>query len=277
LGAINGVDAVAFDNAGNWEVRAEGENGNKLSINAASATGTLTTLAFAAADGADAAHEEELTIVGTSGAAGEIYSVTATLADGTVIEGSYITAAAGETAAQIAAGIADDALTGFNTIAPAMTVLATDVGAVITFADEEDDNGAFSITFSAAGGISGTGASDLAATYAMADIITDFVSGVDDIDFGDDAGTVANYEESATVSANYATALATAAVNFDGTVKYYFAWIDATAPESVPGVIATGDDVGLLFFDLNGDEQVDGVVRLAGVNSTEFTHTDIIA
>lgn len=278
LGGVVGLSAEAVDNGGgDWDVVVEGVDGNKVSINAATGTGTLTGLAFNAVNGTDVAHQEELTITGTSGAAGEIYTATVTLADGTVIEGKYITAGAGETAGDIATGIADDLLTGFNTIAPALTVLATDAGAVVTFDDENADDGAFTLSFTAAGGISGTGASDLAATYAYADIIVDFLSGTDKISFGDDAGTVANYEESATVAANYASALASAEANFDGTVKYYFTWIEATAPEAVTGVIAEGDDVGLLFFDLNGDEAVDGVVRLVGVDSTEFTHTDIIA
>lgn len=97
-------------------------------------------------------------------------------------------------------------------------------------------------------------------------MITDFLSGTDKLSFaGLVAGSATNYVEAAAV-ADYVTALADANSAFNGTVIYYLSsYNDGT------------DDVGVLFFDANGDGAVDGAVQLAGIDQDSFAFSDILA
>jgi hypothetical protein len=210
--------------------------------------------------------------VGTGGAdtavAGEIYSITVTLAEGQEFTYEY-TAAGGETEGQIATALEAglDPLSGEYTSAV--------VGNVVTITDADGDNGGFTVSLDNNPGISGTGASALGAgagTFAniFADTITDFVSGEDMIQLNV-AGTNANYLESGNQT-SYATAYAAANAAFDGTVRYYL-----TSTDDLDGNATADDASGLLFFDANGDSTADGVILLTGITSANFDETDIIA
>ena len=146
---------------------------------------------------------------------------------------------------------------------------ASALGNVITITDFAADNGGFTVTPSASGGFNGSSASDTNANdWNSSDVITDFVSGVDKIDFqGLVAGSAANYAELAQV-ANYTTALADANAAMNGTVRYYM----TSAAD-----IGDGTASGVLFFDADGDGIVDGAVRLTGVSDANFAFGDITA
>jgi len=97
---------------------------------------------------------------------------------------------------------------------------------------------------------------------AATDIITDFVSGTDNMYFYTDtttgvAGSTTNYTEVTTAAADLATFAAAASTALNGTIKYYF------------GVV--GSD-GYLAFDDDGTG-VTQIVKLTGV--TDLAYTDI--
>ena len=95
-----------------------------------------------------------------------------------------------------------------------------------------------------------------------ADVITDFVSADDSIDFTDlPAGDGTTYDEGAEV-ADFATALADANVALGGGATYY--------------LTSTAADGGLLFYDANNDGSADGLVSLPGINASNFGADDII-
>jgi hypothetical protein len=104
---------------------------------------------------------------------------------------------------------------------------------------------------------------------ATADVITDFVTGVDHISFvNNDSvaladGQATNYLEAA-AAPDFATALGNAQVAMDGVVIYYV-------------TSSTADATGLVFFDANSDGNVDGVVSLTGITSANFAFGDIHA
>lgn len=215
--------------------------------------------------------------VGTGGVAtaiaGEIYAITVNLAEGTAISYQF-TATGGETEQDIS----DALVAGLNVAAGGNFVAANGGTRTITITDSAADNGGFTISYTSAGGISGSGASDLGAVdYTTADVITDFATGVDTISFGLAAGVLGtNYVEVA-AAADYATALAAANTAFNGTVQYYM-----TSATDLDGVATTGlvngqEGAGLLFFDANLDGDVDGVVLLSGITSATFAAGDIIA
>jgi len=210
--------------------------------------------------------------VGTGGAdtalAGEIYSITVNLAEGNGFTFEY-TATGGETEAQIATALE----AGLDALSAEYTSVVA--GNVITITDADGDNGGFTVDLDNNPGISGTGASALGAgagvwADAEADTITDFVSGVDSIQLGL-AGTNANYLEGAE-EADYADAYAAADAVMDGTVRYYL-----TSATDFDGVGAGTEGGGLLFFDANGDSDIDGVIVLTGITQANFDETDIIA
>ncbi|SDX70961.1 hypothetical protein SAMN05421644_11051 [Allochromatium warmingii] len=201
--------------------------------------------------------------------AGEIYSITVGLAEGSDFTFEY-TAVGGETEVQIA----NQLEAGLDALSAEYTAVVA--GNVITITDANADNGGFTVDLDNNPGISGTGASALGAgagvwadTYA--DIITDFVSGVDKIQLGIAAGTNANYMEAVGV-ADYATAYAAADAAMNGTILYYL-----TSATDLDGAAGPGTDgAGLLFFDANGDQNVDGVIALTGISSANFDEQDII-
>jgi hypothetical protein len=108
-----------------------------------------------------------------------------------------------------------------------------------------------------------TGTGDVLATpvaiasLTTTDIITDFVSATDKLDFAT-AGSGTNYAENTTAAASMAALLAAADTALDGTVQYYF------------GVVGTD---GYLIHSTNGST-ADAMVKLAGV--TDIAATDIV-
>lgn len=254
-----------------------GTAGQSVELLALTPNGTWTGVAadipaeVAAFDGLnDVAQVSTITVgdgLGATAIAGEIYGVTVTLAEGTAIAYQY-TATGGESEQQIS----DALVLGLNAAAGGEFAAANGATRVITITDLLLDNGGFTLSYTSAGGISGSGASVLGAAVdgtptlaeAVADVITDFASGVDTISFGLAAGVLGtNYVEAA-AAADYATALTNANTAANGTVQYYL-------------TSSTADNIGLLFFDANLDGDIDGVVALTGITSATFAAGDIVA
>ena len=245
--ALNGIAGISAVDSG-AQVDVTGDGINSVEILAVNVVGDTTTLGVAVAEGTDVAQVSTLTIPGTVNP-GEVYSVLVSFANGQMI-GAEFEVPMGGTPASVATGLASV----FNTVAGAGTVDATAVGADVTFTDENADNGGFLITTDVTTVVSGTGASNLGATvHTTADVITDFLTGTDQIDLNSGAdGDGTNYVEAGDAG-TYAAALANAATAINGTVQYYF----TTATTDVPGE-------GLLFFDADANGSVDGVVKLTG-------------
>ncbi|MBC3873053.1 DUF4214 domain-containing protein [Undibacterium flavidum] len=261
--ALTGFTATSI----NQFVSVEAANGSSITItgfNGAGADADTASDMIMYADGSDVAQVQTLTIGAAAGdmlVAGEKYTFTFTPAGAASSTAITLTALGGETAGDIAVR--------FQTEVNLQTAIsATVAGNVLTITDTNPDNGGFTASAVTKGGFSGSGASVTgAADPATADIITDFLSGTDKIDLNLVAGSATNYAEAAGV-ADYATALAAANAAFGASpsvVQYFLT--------SVNG--ASG--YGVLFFDANGDGTVDGVVKLVGITSANFTHTDIIA
>jgi Ca2+-binding RTX toxin-like protein len=103
-----------------------------------------------------------------------------------------------------------------------------------------------------------TDANTVASTVtAPNDIITDFVSGTDKLDFTT-AGSATNYSENLTDATTLANLMTAADTALDGTVHYYF------------GVVGTD---GYLVYDGNGTG-VTEVIKLTGV--VDMAYTDIV-
>jgi len=183
MNGINGITAVV-DAVTNTQVNLEGDNGNLLNIGTITPNGAAGTAAAAAdnlADDADdVAQITEVELTGTV-TPGEIYFLTVTLRDGSEIEAQY-EAQPADTLDLVAEGLINDALTGFNTLAPGTTIDATRAGAVITLTDEQDDDGGFDVSLSAGqavlNGSSSSSVLDGTETSlddADADVVTDFL------------------------------------------------------------------------------------------------------
>jgi len=219
---------------------------------------------------ADVAQVSTLTVSGTP-TAGDYYSIAATLVIGGGISANA-TADATPTTAEIAAGLEGSFTDG--------VVVASYVAtqSVVTFTDQNADNGGFVLTTDTTAAFAGSGASDNGADdYTTADVITDFVSGTDSISFGLAAGQSGNNYFEAVAAADYATALTNADNAFDGTVQYYL-----TAATVLDGVATTGlvngqEGAGLLFVDANLDGNADLVVLLTGITRDNFKALDIVA
>jgi hypothetical protein len=118
------------------------------------------------------------------------------------------------------------------------------------------------------------------AALTSADLVTDFAPGVDSIGLGLVAGVdglEGNFDSANTVQASFEDALELANDNLGDGLVYIFAFIEAEedAPYLLEGELEAGDNLGLLFFDANGDGSADGVIALAGVSS--FIAADIVA
>ena len=267
-----------------------GAPGQGVEILSISAPG-LTAAEAATSDDNDVEQENTVTIGdGTAGAVtipGEIYRIVVTPDDGDSITAEYV-ADGTETESSLAfvLGLV------FNSVAatvnpvngvtvvgfvPAVTGVS---GAVLTLQDQYGDNGGYTMSVSASGGVSGTGASQLLtgtlADLATADIVTDFATGTDDISFGLVAGTggvSGNFDSAAEVALDtYVDVFNDAVAAMSGTnVVYYLGSIQAD-------MLGNGTETtGLLFFDANNDDTPDGVVVLVGVDASSFTFSDIIA
>lgn len=172
----------------------------------------------------------------------------------------------GVTQAEVRDGVIDAINAVWGTQVTATAVALSDSGIVVTSTLAAADNGGFTITTSATGGVSATGASALNPTsFDTVDEILDFVSGTDKIVLSL-AGNGTNFESAgATVAADFAAAKTAAETAFaaDDAHRYFFTAVEAGA-----------DDNGVLFFDLNGDEVVDGAILLVG--TTTLVANDII-
>jgi hypothetical protein len=269
--------AASYD-AGTGELSLTGTAGQSVEITSFTPAGggawadaaPAELLVGAGSDADDVAQETEVTVAAGNAIAGEIYSITVTLAEGSAFTYEF-NAVGGEDQDAIAAALA----AGIDALDPGAQWTAGAAGAVVTITDDVEDNGGFTVDLDNNPGISGTGASALGAgngvwAAAEADTITDFVSGVDSIQLGL-AGTNANYLEGAE-EADYADAFAAADAVMDGTVRYYL-----TSATDFDGVGAGTEGGGLLFFDANGDSDIDGVIVLTGITQANFDETDIIA
>jgi len=217
---------------------------------------------------------------------GEKYSITVTTSTGTTIGAEAI--ASGTSGAAVATTLranlfAADA--GGDLVAP---IGGAGTAVIITAADA--DAGGFTTVAAAEPAVTGTGSSVFGATdLAMADIITDFVSGEDTVDLNSFAGVGVdgtNYEERGAAdpeATSYALALAEAAAAIDGVVTYYFTTSSGMTTydaDSAGGLLLGGvggdiDDQGLLFYDADSNGSIDGVVHLVGLGLDDFEATDI--
>ena len=201
---------------------------------------------------------------------GEVYTMAVTLAEGTNISTEF-TATTTDSA-----DVLEGLTANFNTLADAATVVVTEDGTEIRLLDEEANDGGFTVAFSSSAAITSNGASDDGATdIATLDVITDFTTADDSIDLGIVAGSATNYAEEATevvwntnLDTTYGDALTAAGTAMDGTVQFY---LTSIATDDA------GASTGILFFDANGDGDVNGAINLTGIDSTTFDFTDIIA
>ena len=271
--------AATYD-AGTGELSLVGTPGQSVEITGFSpivgAWADAAPAELAAGAGSDADDEAQITTVtvepGTA-TAGEIYSIAVELANGGVFEFEY-TAVGGEDQDAIATALE----AGLDPLSAEYTAVVA--ANEITITDADADNGGFTLVLDNNPGISGTGASALGAgagvwADAEADVITDFTSGQDNIQLVT-AGTNANYLEAAE-EANYADAFAAAAAAMDGTVRYYLTSATDLDGAAGTGLVEGNEGAGLLFFDANGDSDIDGVIAMVGVTQANFDETDIIA
>lgn len=252
------------------EVEVRGANGNSLTLGLydAGATGaagntgnSVTNPDVAQITRVQLSHDAAIV-------PGETYSLSLTLiGTATAIQLSY-TAEFGDDYADVTQGLEDaiNALGG-GAISAANGTDGTDFWLDIT--DVVPNNGGFTVVGSSTGGFDGSSASDTNADlWNSSDVIVDFLSGTDKVDFqGLVAGSAANYAEAAEV-ADYATALADANTAMNGTVRYYLTSVTD---------VGDGSASGVLFFDADADGVVDGAVRLTGVSEASFAFGDITA
>ncbi len=292
--AVN-ARADAFATSVGAVITAGAESAGQLDLDTVSGEGgdfTVTDnhddIGFYSDDPGDADDDRSESILTLSGTvtAGEVYTVSVLLGEGTSYEGTY-TVMVADTEQDVIDGLATSLNTNgaiaqtFHTInvgppLPGDTHQSGAPGALeILVLDLDMENigpapGGFVIT--AAGGTSSVVAlssssildgSETSLADADADVVTDFVSGDDLIDFDTlPAGTGGNYSEGAEV-ADFATALADADTAMDGTNIYY-----------LTSSAAAGEE-GLLFYDANADGTADGVVHLIGIDSSSFDDSDI--
>ncbi len=280
----NGAFIASATSGGTDTVTAVASLGMDLEITGYSTvSGTFSTLAFdfalATEDDGDIAQVVTLTASGTP-TAGDTYAALATLNGGSSFSGSY-TAIGGDDETDVADGIGNDYNGGDGA-----NILVSDLDAdgLIVFTDQDADNGGFALITDTTAAFGGSGASNGTADYKTADIVTDFLSGSDKIEFHTEsdtdmqAGSGLNYLSAAEV-ADYAIALGNATTEFtnnSGTLQYYL-----TSATDLDGVATTGlvngeEGAGLLFFDANLDGVADGVIVLTGVTNASFSAFDII-
>lgn len=202
--------------------------------------------------------------------AGDKYSVVITTAEGQSATATY-TALLLDDEQDVANGLSVE-ITG---ITGAVTTNVTNVGGVwgVNITDAVSDNGGFTLALSQTGGFSGSSASSDVTDWETVDIVTDFLSAQGDkIDFqGLVAGSLANYAEGPQV-ADYGAALSAAQTAITGTVRYYL-----TSVLDIDAVEPGNQTTGVLFFDADGNNTVDGAVLLVGVTPDNFAFGDIIA
>ena len=279
----NGSFIASASAGGTDTVTVTAQSGFNLEITGTNSNTNVDEITTVTGEGTDVAQIIELTATGTP-TDGDVYSALATLNGGVSIAGTY-NAGLGATAASVVDGIGGN----FNANAGLTTIDVSDIDGdgLIIFTDENADNGGFSLVTDLTAAFGGSGASNAAYSYLTADIITDFTSGVDHIEFATETGTDlgagsgGNYMEAAEV-ANATLANAAAALAFTnnaGTLQYYLtsvADIDGNAGADFDGDSDNADAFGMLYFDANLDGTADGVVLLGGVDLNSFAAFDII-
>ncbi|MCP4598623.1 DUF4214 domain-containing protein [Neptuniibacter sp.] len=279
------ISQAIVDPGDNTNVIVTAQTGYDLEITGfAAETGFTANPTAAVSEGVDVAQVVELTATGNP-TTDDIYSVLATLNGGASIAGQH-TAIGGDEADEVVDGIGGD----FNANAGGTTIDVTDIDAdgVVIFTDENADNGGFTLITDVTAAFGGSGASNNAGDHTTADIITDFVSGTDKVEFVTatdtnlGTGSGANYLEAAEVADETAAdaAATTAFGNNAGTLQYYFtsvADIDGNAAADFDSDGDNADQFGMLYFDANLDGNIDGVILLTGIDSDNFSAFDIIA
>jgi len=107
------------------------------------------------------------------------------------------------------------------------------------------------------------------------DVITDFTSGSDKIDFGSIAGNSVNFSSVTSTGQTYDLALAQANAAANGVVTYIQA-IGVSADYDGDASTANTNTGSILFADTNGDGTIDSAIRLSGV-TTAIDPLDIVA
>jgi hypothetical protein len=292
LDAIAGVDAAISD-SDPAVVEAWGLTGNRFDIDSVT-YGDTTGGTFGVVEdntpGTDDAQVELVTITDdTPIVEGEIYTLLVKGKDGIEIgeEGVGVTyeAQAGDTVEEIAAGLAT-ALDAADTL-NRYIVTANDIGngaGTIEIEAADADIGGFTVTWPVApvGSFEGSSASGtgLDLMDGNIDIITDFMSGTDELSLGLAAGTAVNFATGAEVAWSteidntFAAALSDANDAFvasAGDLQYY---LTSLADD---GVENEYEGTGVLFFDANQDGEADGAIYLVGIDENNFVFGDIVA
>jgi hypothetical protein len=270
MNAITGITAVSD---GVDEVLLTGDNGERMNITTLSEGGGAGTSTTGDA-GTDTLQDNTVTITG-GGSSGELYSLTVELSDGTDIEATFL--ATGAVSAQdIAEGLRDD----FNLASGGVVTASAPGGGLINLQDASADDGGFDVTVLTA--TTSVGAASVSSLLtgaetnlvdADADVITDFISADGDlISFGLAAGDNSNYDEDAYedsfVDAQAAADAAFAAPGNEGLIYFL------TGTNDVGGT--DGGATGLLFLNVDGDNDADAVLSLVGINENNFDEDQII-
>jgi hypothetical protein len=227
-------------------------------------------------EGDDDAQVTGITVTAPVGGAtgGEQYFLTITPKDNRPAIEAVYTAASGDNAEQIAAGL-QDALENFVS---ADSVVATVTNNVITITAavsdiESGDFGGFDVSLlegqavldgsSASSLLNGEGVSTTLAEVG-ADLITDFMVDDDTVSFGLGAGDADNFDDG-TFQETFGDALVQAQAAFanDEDLVYFFTgYNDDVSGDGDDGLAG---DIGLLFVNANGSDEPDTVVALLGV------------
>ena len=287
LDGVNGISASAVGDDVTIVADQVGGTANYVEITGITGAGAPTFAEAGTSDDNDVAQESTVTLDfdGGTATAGETYTLTVSLRNGTDIVSNQITAVGGESEADIAALIVAD----FNTVDGGTNVLATDNAdgtftLMVNPAGQEDATGGFTTSLSTEAAFGGSGASagpadgvDISAdglALVDPDYITDFVGGDDMIAIGDlDSG---DYDEADTASADFATAIADAEQAFvdDAGTNVYFTYVE-DQDDPTTAAVETDVTIGYLVFDVTDDNVADGVIALIGIDHTGIGAGDI--
>lgn len=291
---VNGI--TASSNAADVTLVGDqvGGTGNFVEFTGIAANaGTIDTLAGAEAgtsDDNDVAQQSTVTLDfgGGTATAGEVYTLTVALRNGTDIVSNQVVAAGGETEAQIVTQIVNQ----FNAVDGGTNVLADQANAADAFftlvvdpAGQEDATGGFVASLTTEAAFGGSGAS--AGPADMVDIsvdglgavdpdyITDFVTGDDMIAIGDLDSS--DYDEANTASADFSTAITEAEAAFvnDSGTNVYFTFVENQDDPTTTGVVENDVTIGYLVFDVTDDDIADGVIAMIGIDDTMIGAGDI--
>ena len=293
--ALNALANISASVVGG-EILIEGDGTSSVEFISSAATGTVDSNPADASGELDAAASEpgggdadiaqlDTVSIPATVVDGETYSITVTTSTGTTIGAEAI--ASGTSGAAVAATLR----TNLAAADAGGDLTIGGAGTDVTIEAADADAGGFTTVANANPAVTGTGSSDFGATdLALADIITDFVSGEDTIDLNAVAGAGidgTNYEERDAgdpEAVSFAAAFTEADAVIDGTITYYFttsSGMTTYAADSAGGLFLGGvggdiDDQGLLFYDADSNGSIDGVIHLVGVDLDDFAAGDIV-